>query len=95
MKDQPECQHPRILGGPNCDCMRPMEEQTKEMPIPIFLRIAQATGERRALEGLMQTAKKTKIIPNVTWRMPYRPADRQTKWGVLNFPVPTLGDTLV
>lgn len=60
MKGQPECQHPRILGGPDCDCMRMIEDQSNEQPVPIFLRISRATSERSALDGLIQTAKTRK-----------------------------------
>ena len=60
MKGEPECQHPRILGGPNCDCMRMIVDQPNEQPVPIFLQISRATNERQALDTLNQTANERK-----------------------------------
>ena len=60
MKDQPKHDHPRTLGGPNCDCARTTEERPKEQPEPNSLRISRAAGERRALDRLMRTANARK-----------------------------------
>ena len=32
MKDQPKHDHPRVLGGPDCDCTQTTEERPKERP---------------------------------------------------------------
>lgn len=64
MKDQPKHDHPRTLGGPDCDCAQTTEERPIERPEPNSLRISRATGERRALDILMRTANARKSKPS-------------------------------